>query len=79
LPSLAREDPMLIHRMKEGIRRQLLGVITPAVDQSASDRDVSDCAVPRLNRGRATSRLQDAPSWMSPMLILTTARATSGV
>ena len=66
---------MLINRLKEGIR--LFGEATSAVGQGASDREIGACG------GRGTQstawRLPGVPAWMSPSLVLTTARTTSGM
>jgi hypothetical protein len=72
---------MLIDQLKKGLWHRLRSATAPAVDQPHTDRDIYD-SLPRLNRGSAAqsaiSRLGDAPSWMSPSLVLTTARAASG-
>lgn len=75
---------MLIdQQLKKRIWRLLLSATTPAIDQRLADRDVNDDSLPRLTRRSvaqsAISTLADAPSWMSPSLVLTTARAASGL
>ena len=73
---------MLIYRLRKGLWHRLRGPTAPAVDRPHTDRDVYDDGLPRLNLGRvaqgAVSRRGGAPSWMSPSLVLTTARAASG-
>jgi hypothetical protein len=73
---------MLIDQPKKGLWHLLRHATAPAVDQPRADRDIYDDSLPRLKRGSAAqsavSRRGGAPSWMSPSLILTTARAASG-
>jgi len=66
---------MLINRLKEGIR--LFGEATSMAAQGGSDREIGA----RGGRGTEStaSRLPDVPAWMSPSLVLTTARTTSGM
>ena len=73
---------MLIGQLKRGLWHRLRSATALAPDRRHADRDVYDDSLPRLNRGSAPqsaiSRLADAHSWMSPSLVLTTARAASG-
>jgi hypothetical protein len=63
---------MLINRLKEGIR--LFSEATSAAGQGASDREVG-----ARGAQSTVSRLPDVSAWMSPSLVLTTARTTSGM
>ena len=73
---------MLIGQLKRGLWYRLRSAASLAPDRCHADSDVHDDSLPRLNRGSAAqsaiSRLAVAHPWMSPSLVLTTARAASG-
>ena len=71
---------MLIDRLREGIR--LIGAATVTGDDEAAVKGMGD-EILRPQRGGGRQRSapgpSDVPAWMSPSLVLATARTTSGM
>ena len=73
---------MLMQRLKRSIQSRLLDAAASAADRPFS-HEMRDESLSQPNRGtvglRAISWAGNTSSWTSPSLILTTARAASGV
>jgi len=67
---------MLINRLKQGIR--LIGATAATIDQEGVSKEAIGYATWWGERG-STRQLPDVPAWVSPSLVLATARTTSGM
>ena len=80
IPSTVMEDTMLTQSLNSGLWSRIIATLasTSRHSQVAGDDDQS-CTERRMGGRNLAARVTDTAPWMSPGLVLMTARAASGL